>query len=67
MQDRIINLEIKFSHQEDFIQQLNDVVVAQQLTIGRMEKEILDLQRAIHSGHGVQISKNQQDEKPPHY
>ena len=67
MQDRIINLEIKFSHQEDFIQQLNDVVVAQQLTIGRMEKEILDLQRAIHSGNGVQNNKNQQDEKPPHY
>lgn len=65
--DRLINLEIKYSHLEDFIQQLNSVVVTQQETISRLEKEILDLKRNINSEAGVQPTRTLQDDKPPHY
>ena len=67
MDQRIIDLEIKFSHQEEFIQQLNQVVIAQQDAIARMEKEILDLKRNINSEGGVQSTRSLADDKPPHY
>lgn len=67
MDQRIIDLEIKFSHQEDFLHQLNQVVIAQQDAISRMEKEILDLKRNINSEGGVQSTRSLADDKPPHY
>ena len=67
MDQRIIDLEIKFSHQEEFIQQLNQVVIAQQDAIARMEKEVLDLKRNINSEGGVQSTRSLADDKPPHY
>ena len=67
-EERIINLEIKFAHQDDFINQLNQVVTQQQKTIERLEKEILDLKRNINSGNGVDtMNRTIQDDKPPHY
>jgi SlyX protein len=66
-EDRIINLEIKFSHLEDFAQQLNEVVTLQQTVIARMEKEILDLKRNVNSENGVQGNRTLADDKPPHY
>lgn len=66
-EQRLINLEIKFSHQEDFLQQLNAVVIAQQEQLARAEKEILDLKRNINAEGGVQGTRTLADDKPPHY
>ena len=66
-EQRIINLEIKYSHLEDFVYQLNGVVTLQQSTIERMEKEILDLKKNVNSENGVQPSRTLMDDKPPHY
>lgn len=60
IEQRVDELEIRFSHQNDFLHQLNEVVISQQKTIERLEKEILDLKGNMNS----QIIK---DEKPPHY
>lgn len=57
---RIIDLEIKFSHQEDFIQQLNKIVTEQQDRIERLEKELIDLR-------GIVEAVKDLDSKPPHY
>lgn len=67
MNDRIINLEIKFAHQDDFLEQLNQVVTRQQVMLERLEKEILDLKRNVNSGNGVEGSRSLADDKPPHY
>jgi SlyX protein len=64
---RIIDLEIRFSFLEEYVQQLNEVVTAQQLTISRMEKEIIDLKKSANTENGVQGSRSLQDDKPPHY
>lgn len=66
-EERIINLEIKFTQQEDFLYQLNQVVSAQQKTIERLEKEILDLKRNISAESGVAPTRSLADDKPPHY
>ncbi|HXH30985.1 MAG TPA: SlyX family protein [Bacteriovoracaceae bacterium] len=66
-EDRITDLEIRFSHQQDFIQKLNDVIVSQQTSIERMEKEILDLKRSVNSEAGVPGKRNLEDDRPPHF
>lgn len=65
---RLTDLEIRFSHQDDFLHQLNEIVVTQQKTIERLEKEILDLKRSMNSeSGGVSGTRSLADEKPPHY
>lgn len=61
-EERITNLEIKFLHQEDFIDQLNQIVTQQQQQIERLEKEMLGL-RSILEG----VGESPQAQKPPHY
>lgn len=62
--DRITNLEIRFSHHDDFLEQLNKLVIDQQKTIERLSKELLELRMSFEnlseSGMGA-------GEKPPHY
>jgi SlyX protein len=64
---RIIDLEIRFAHQDDFIHQLNQIVVEQQKTIERLEKDIIDLKRNMNSEVGVSPTRTLADDKPPHY
>lgn len=65
--ERIINLEIKFAHQEDFLNQLNQIVIEQQTRIERLEKAVLDLKRDVNSSAGVDGARTLRDDKPPHY
>lgn len=65
--ERLTELEIRFSHQDNFLQQLNQVVVEQQIKIERLEKELLDLKRNANSDNGISGNRNLSDEKPPHY
>lgn len=64
---RIIDLEIRFSHQDEFLHQLNKIVVDQQKIIERLEKDILDLKKNLNSESGVASTRTLQDDKPPHY
>lgn len=65
--ERIINLEIRFAHQDDFLEKLNQVVILQQQTIERLEKEVLDLKRNVNSNNGADSNRTLADDKPPHY
>ncbi|MFL5785462.1 MAG: SlyX family protein [Bacteriovoracaceae bacterium] len=65
--DRITELEIRFSHQDHYLQQLNEVIVNQQKTIERLEKEVLDLKRSMNSTSSVTPIQGMKDDKPPHY
>ena len=65
--ERIINLEIRFSHQDDFLEQLNKIVTSQQKSIERLEKEMIDLKRSVNSQNGVDGGRTLLDDRPPHY
>ena len=67
MEKRLIELEIRFSHQDEFLCQLNEVVTEQQKRIERLEKQILDLKKSSHSEDGVDSRRTLLDDKPPHY
>ena len=60
LEERIINLEIKFSHQDDFLNELNKIVSKQQTIIERLEKELLELR-------GEMSLEDTGSLKPPHY
>ena len=65
--DRIIELEIKFAHQEDLLQELNKVVGLQQQQIDRLEATCRLLNDRIKSLSTVGDSGEVIDEVPPHY
>lgn len=64
---RIIDLEIRFSYQDELLNTLNEVVTRQQTTIERLEKEILDIKRNVNASNSVGGVGSLKDEKPPHY
>lgn len=66
LEKRLIDLEIKFTHQEEFLNELNLIVVKQQATIEKMAKEILSLRDIQEQGH-VDANRTLKDEVPPHY
>ncbi len=63
---RIIDLEMKLTHMEDLMDQLNQIVTNQQLTIERLTKDVTDLKLASlgSANQGDRILSN---EVPPHY
>lgn len=66
LEDRIKNLEIKFAHQDDFIDQLNKIITNHQMIIDKLEREILELKRS-HSVEATGTSRTLADDVPPHY
>ncbi len=65
MEDRITELEKKAAFQEDLIQQLNSVVLAQQRKVEVLEKRINALKD--QAGRGDLVKSQEYEEPPPHY
>ena len=59
----IINLEIKLTHQERIIEELNEALFSQQQRLDGFEKTLTDLKNILQAGE-QDIRPN---EKPPHY
>lgn len=70
MQDRIIELETKFSFQEETLLELNEVIIRQQRQLDNMELKMNRLTEQLEElmaqrpdgGTSAPV-----DEKPPHY
>ncbi len=62
MEKRLIDLEIRYTHMERQLQEMNDVLFAQQRAIDALQKEAL-LLRARLGDMGDVVT----NERPPHY
>lgn len=62
LESRIIDLEIKYSHQEDLLSELNDIVTKHEFTIDKLIKEVNELKLTSITGQS-----DGGQEKPPHY
>lgn len=62
MDARLVDLEIRYSHLEKQLIELNQVVFEQQKTIALLQEQVVSL-RARVAGMGEPMP----DEKPPHY
>ncbi|MDX1475699.1 SlyX family protein [Reinekea sp. G2M2-21] len=66
IEDQLIDLEIRLTHMDDTVEQLNQVVTAQQKTIDRLEHLIIKMARE-HSEMKEQLAPDIVDSRPPHY
>jgi len=64
--ERLTELEIKASYQEDLLEQLNLTVYRQQQQIDRLVQEIAHLRQQMPEPGGA-APRNLRDEIPPHY
>ena len=70
MQEKIIELETKYSFQEDLLQELNKQVIRQQRLldavldeVSRLKQQLADL--SVSNDHNE--NQDRADDKPPHY
>lgn len=63
---RLTDLEIKLSFQEDSLDQLNATIVHQQQTIDLLVREVRHLRALMPQDTGPRFAQAQ-DELPPHY
>lgn len=67
IEDRLMDIEIKLSYQEDTIRELNDVVCTQQKQIDQLESVCKILASRIKDLSEAFEGKPPLNEKPPHY
>lgn len=61
--ERLTDLEIRYTHQAELVATLNDLVRAQQTTIDRLVKAVSQLQAQL----AARSEEEFPHEKPPHY
>jgi SlyX protein len=62
---RIIDLEIRLTHQEAALHELNECIVVQQKTIDQLTRQVRNLQQQLQTGAGV--APPGEETPPPHY
>jgi SlyX protein len=62
MEPRVVDLEIRYSHLEKQLAELNQVVFEQQKTIELLQQQLVALRTRV-TGMGEPM----ENEKPPHY
>jgi SlyX protein len=65
LEKSIAELEIKFSHQDYLLDQLNKIVANQQLAIEKLQQDIRDLK--LSQSEGASGQRTLEDDVPPHY
>lgn len=65
LEARVTELEIRYTEQQQLVQELSDVVYAQQKTIDLLSAELALLKKKLEAEPGL-VDANLQ-EKPPHY
>ncbi|WP_413584268.1 SlyX family protein [Bdellovibrio sp. HCB274] len=66
-ESRIVNLEIKVSHQDVVIEELHQVIYEQQKTIDKLETLLSGLTKRLQDVLGSEDAEIRGHEKPPHY
>ena len=67
MEQKLIDMEIRFAHQQDHIEQLDRVIYQQQQTIDQLGQRLLQLEKRLKSATEANILKPEEDSPPPHY
>jgi len=66
-ESRLIEIETKLAHQEDMVNELNDVVTDQQAQISRLDELCRALVSRVRSISDGEAAGSPEDERPPHY
>lgn len=66
-EERITELEIQFTHQDDLIADLNEVILAQQKSIDHLESRLLKMEVLLKSLSSSNVEDASEEIPPPHY
>lgn len=66
-EQRLIDIEIKLSHQENTIETLNEVVLKQELLIFQLNEKLEKLVKELSEERKAEKHKKARNEKPPHF
>mgnify|MGYP006157063633 FL=1 len=69
MEEKLIELETKFSYQEDLLSELNTIVARQQRQLDELISEMSEIKEQLQNAveRGPTGGREDQIEKPPHY
>lgn len=67
MENRITDLEIRLTHQEAAMEEMNSVLLEQHKLIQRLRDEQAYLQRQLHDINTSNIADAADEAPPPHY
>ena len=69
MEEKLVELETKFSYQEDLLADLNDIVIKQQRQLDELLGELSLIKEQLQAAEERDslTSEREQDERPPHY
>jgi SlyX protein len=66
-EERFVDLESRLAHQDQLLNELNDVVTEQQARIMHLEELCKALIQRVQSGDEGMTEGDPVDERPPHY
>lgn len=66
LEKKLIDLEIRYTHMEELVNELNLIVAKQQVIIEDLQREVLSMVQA-NAKSDVQGGRTAKDEVPPHY
>jgi len=64
-ESRLVELELRYMQQQEMLQQLSDVLYAQQRELDTLRAEVEYLKQKVEGEPGLVDARQQ--EKPPHY
>ncbi len=67
MNERITDIEIQLMHQENFMQQLNEVVTMQQQALEKLQTDIKQIKEQLQMIAPSVVRNASEEEPPPHY
>lgn len=67
MEERLIELESRLSFQEHTLQELNDIVVAQQQELAALRLALQELDRRLRALTPPPLAGAEEETPPPHY
>jgi SlyX protein len=66
-EDRLTNLEILLTQQDDVVETLSRIVHQQRLVLEQMQVKLSRLETKLSSSNGSDMASEQEETPPPHY
>ena len=67
IEDRLTELEIKVSFQEDLLDKLDQIIIRQQEQLDALTREVIALRQQNQQAGDAPPQRNLRDDLPPHY
>jgi SlyX protein len=67
VEDKLVDMEIRFAHQQDHVEQLDRIIYRQQQSIDALAERLGQLEKRLKSATETHILQPEEESPPPHY